>query len=125
MTGRDRNAEFHLVENPGPPFVLNPPLLVALDGGTLGGMPDVDAVWARIRAREGEQFRLVRGARFVYAVEGSSVVPDRTEYPIARSEFAKALELVPLRGPGEIQHLRGPSYVYAIISDPRISAGEW
>lgn len=110
---------------PGPPFVLNPPLLVPVDGGSLCDVLDIEAVWARIKAREGEEFRLVRGARFVYVVARGSVVPDRTAYPIARSEFAKALELVPLRGPGEVRDLvRGPSYVYAILADPRISAGE-
>jgi hypothetical protein len=75
---------------------------------------------------ETEEFRLVGGDLFTYAVASGSVVPNRSDYPIARSEFAKALELVPLRGPGEIRDLvRGPSYVYAILADPRISAGEW
>lgn len=87
---------------------------------------DLDAVWRRIVATQGEEFRLKGGDPFVYSIEGLSVVPDRTGYPISKSEFGKALELVPLGGPGQVRDLvRGPSYVYAILSDPRISAGEW
>lgn len=87
--------------------------------------PNVDEVWARIEAHVGEEFHLVRGARFTYQVVGGHVVPDRTIQQIPKSQFARALELLPLRGPGEIQHLRGPSFVYAILTDPRISWGQW
>ncbi|MEX0754971.1 MAG: hypothetical protein WD556_07630 [Actinomycetota bacterium] len=84
-----------------------------------------DTVWIRIEAHAGEPFRQVRGARFTYSVVNGHVVPDRTNQQIPKSAFEKALDLVPLDGPGEIQHLRGPSYVYAILADPRISAGDW
>lgn len=53
------------------------------------------------------------------------MVPDRTVQQIPKSQFAKALERVPLTGPGQIQQLRGPSFVHAILADPRIAAGEW
>lgn len=87
--------------------------------------PDIDAVWDRIEARAGEAFTQVRGARFTYRVAGGHVVPDRTVQQIPRSQFARALKLVPLSGPGEVQNLRVPSYIYAILMDPRIRAGEW
>jgi hypothetical protein len=43
---------------------------------------------------------------------------------IPRSQFAKALDLMPLSGPGQIQHLRGPSFIFAILTDPRIAQSE-
>lgn len=97
----------------------------ASDKDSLLTMPSIDAVWVRIEAHAGETFHLVRGGAFTYRVSGGHVVPDRTPQQIPRSQFAKALELVPLGGPGEIQHLRGPSFVFAILADPRVSAGEW
>jgi hypothetical protein len=80
----------------------------------------IDVVWSRILAHAGEEFRLVRGARFTYHVRGNSVVPNRTDYPIHRSQFEIALGRMPLGGPSEIQDLRGPSYVFAILTDGRI-----
>jgi hypothetical protein len=85
----------------------------------------IEDIWMRIEAHAGERFHLIRGAVFSYAVLGGSVVPDRTRQQIPKSQFEKALALVPLRGPGEIQGLRGPSFVYAILMDPRISMGAW
>ena len=83
------------------------------------------SVWNRIEAHAGEAFKQVRGATFTYQVVGGHVVPDRTVQQIPKSHFAKALDLVPLSGPGEIQHLRGPSYIYAILMDKRIRQGDW
>lgn len=88
-------------------------------------MPDMDEVWRRIEAHAGQTFHLIKGAEFTYRVVSGHVVPNRTPQQIARSQFAKALDLVPLRGPGEIHQLRGPSFVYAILMDQRISADEW
>lgn len=86
---------------------------------------DVNPVWQRITSHAGEVFQQKRGAQFTYRVIGGHVVPDRTPQQIPKSHFAEALELVPLSGPGQIQNLRGPSYIYAILMDRRISGGEW
>ena len=49
-------------------------------------------------------------------------VPDRTSYPLHVSQFRLAYDKMPLRGPGEINRLvRGPAYVFAILTDSRIS----
>jgi hypothetical protein len=61
------------------------------------------SVWSRIEAHAGELFEQARGATFTYRVVGGHVVPDRTDQQIPKSHFAKALDLVPLSGPGEIQ----------------------
>jgi hypothetical protein len=86
---------------------------------------DKTGVWQRIEAHSGEAFQQIRGASFTYEVVGSHVVPDRTVQRIPKSHFAKALDLLPISGPGEIQQLRGPSYIYAILMDGRIRQGEW
>jgi hypothetical protein len=88
-------------------------------------MKNFDAVWSRIEANAGETFHQLRGAEFRYAIQGNSVVPDRTNRSIARSQFEKALEIVPLDDTTSIQHLQGPSYIYAILMDKRIRQSEW
>ncbi len=63
------------------------------------------------------------GLAFTYRVVGNAVIPSRTRYQIARSDFEKAYELVPLGGPGEINRLvRGPAYVWGILHDTRVQA---
>jgi hypothetical protein len=83
-------------------------------------MADFEHVWNRILACEGQQFHTKTGLPFTYRVDGAVVVPDRTNYPLHLSQFAKAFELMPLHGPGEINQLvRGPAYIYAILTDLR------
>jgi len=90
-----------------------------------GRLRSIDAVFGRIAAHAGEAFHQIRGAEFRYVVQAEHVIPDRTNQRIAKSEFAKALELVPLPDTVAIQSLRGPSYIYSILMDDRIRAGEW
>ena len=80
----------------------------------------IEEVWAQIEDLQGQEFRQKRGGRFSYKVVGGHVVPDRTNHQIPRSQFAKAFERWPVAGPGELQDLRGPSYLFAILSDHRI-----
>lgn len=84
-------------------------------------MTGFGSIWDRIVAHQGETFYLVRGAPFTYRVVSGCVVPDRTRRQLSRSHFERALARMPLRGPGDIQDLQGPSYIYAILSDPRIA----
>lgn len=79
-----------------------------------------DVVWTRIEANQGQDFRQKRGGKFTYVVESGCVVPDRTNRLLPRSHFEQAFERTPLSGPGQLQDLQGPSYLYAILSDPRI-----
>ncbi|MBM4044351.1 MAG: hypothetical protein FJ279_04490 [Planctomycetes bacterium] len=87
--------------------------------------PTIGIVWGRIVDHQGAVFRQVRGKEFTYRVYGGAVTPSTTNRMLPRSDFARALELVPLRGPGEIQHLQGPSFIYAILMDSRIRSGDW
>lgn len=86
-----------------------------------GCVPDIDTVWRRIEAHAGETFRQVRGGEFTYQVDGNSVRPDRTNRLLAKSHFAQALDLAPLTSTTQLQHLQGPSYLFAILTDPRVA----
>jgi hypothetical protein len=87
----------------------------------------IDIVWPRIATHAGEKFSLKTGRSLTYTVSGGHVHPDRAKHQqIPKSHFQSAPELVPLSGPGEISQLvRGSSYVYAILMDPRIRQGDW
>jgi hypothetical protein len=88
-------------------------------------MPTLDVVWARISAHAGEVFHQKRGRPFTYRIYGGCVLPDRTHRQIPRSNFAAALELVPTDSTVPLQHLQGPSYIWAILHDLRIRQGDW
>src|ERR1035437_4556971 len=72
---------------------------------------------------QAETFYQKTGKPFTYAISGGCVVPSTTNRQLARSQFARAYERVPLRGPGELQDLQGPSYLFAILADARVAAG--
>jgi hypothetical protein len=79
-----------------------------------------DGVWARVVAAAGQEFRQVRGKAFTYSVQGNALVPSTTNRELPRTHFEKAWERFPVRGPGELQDLQGPSYLYAVLTDPRV-----
>jgi hypothetical protein len=83
-------------------------------------MADFDVVWRRIVALQGQTFRQRRGKAFTYVISGGAVVPSTTNRLLSRSQFAHAFERIPLRGPGQLQDLQGPSYLFAILTDPRV-----
>ena len=85
----------------------------------------IDELWRRIVAHSGETFTQIRGGTFTYRMTNSAIIPDRTNQNIPKAHFKKALELVPLQDTTCVQHLRGPSYIYAILMDPRIRKGNW
>ena len=85
----------------------------------------INSVWERIEALAGQEFHMIRGAAFLYEVSGGHVLPDRTNQQIPKSHFEKALAFVPLTDTTAIQDLRGPSFIYAILMDPRIRQADW
>lgn len=88
-------------------------------------MPPIDTVWARIGAHAGETFHQKRGRPFTYRIYGGCVLPDRTHRQIPRSHIAAALEPVPTASTVPLQHLQGPSYIWAILHDLRIRQADW
>lgn len=85
----------------------------------------IGTVWSRIESNAGEEFRQIRGGAFRYEVFGGYLRPDTTNYNLPRSDVEKALELMPVQNTVPLQHLRGPSYLYAILMDPRIRKRDW
>jgi hypothetical protein len=92
----------------------------------MSGKPSFDEVWVRILKRAGETFLTKTGIRFTYGVEGDRLLLNRTSYSLSKRDFMKAYPLVPVKGPSEIASMvRGPSYVWAILHDARISQSAW
>ena len=84
-------------------------------------MVTIEEVWARIVKHEGEEFHTKKGLPFTYEIRGEVFFPSRTDDQISKSDFEKTLECVPFAGPSVVNRLvRGPSYVWAVLHDPRI-----
>jgi hypothetical protein len=88
-------------------------------------MPKIDDVWERIVAHGGETFHQIRGGEFTYAVKGQHLRLSRTNQNVPRSHVEEALALVPLDNTVAVQHLRAPSYIFAILMDERIRGRDW
>jgi hypothetical protein len=88
-------------------------------------MASFTEVWNRIERHAGETFHQMRGGEFTYVIRSGSLVPDRTNRQIPRSNFEKAFESVPLRDTTPLQSLQGPSYIFAVLMDARIRNSDW
>jgi hypothetical protein len=82
---------------------------------------EFDAVWHRIVAYAGETFQQKRGNPFTYEVVDNAVIPDRTNRVLPRSQFEQAWGRMPAAGPGDLQDLQGPSYLWAVLTYERIA----
>ncbi len=82
-----------------------------------------DTVWQNIQRRAGETFHQVRGKAFQYEAHRGYLKPSTTNQNISRSDFERAFAHRPLRNVRHVNNLgvRGPSYVFAILTDPRIA----
>lgn len=80
-----------------------------------------ETIWENIVHCSGQKFFTKSGLPFTYQILNNSVVTSRTNYPLSKSQFEKAAKIPHLIGPGQINHLvRGPAYIYAILTDSRI-----
>lgn len=84
---------------------------------------DICELYTRLRQYEGDKFYTITGLPFTYTIDnGGTIRVSRTKQAINRSNFIKALKLMPLSGPGEINDIViGSAYVYAMITDKRIN----
>lgn len=84
---------------------------------------DIETIWKKIESHAGEIFRQIRGGEFTNVMIGNAAVPDRTNIQISKAHFMEAVEHYPLSNTVQLQNLRGPSYIFAIIMDKRICQG--
>jgi len=88
--------------------------------------PAFSEIWTRIEKLAGEEFTTISGLPFTYETSGDALFPSRTEYRLSKEDFKTAYSRVPIPGPGIINNeVRGPSYIWAILHDQRISRGDW
>lgn len=83
-------------------------------------MTEFAATWAKVQLHSGETFSTVSGKEFRYEARESGVEMLTTNRLLPRSDFEKAFARMPVGGPGALQDLQGPSYIYAILTDPRL-----
>jgi hypothetical protein len=88
--------------------------------------PSFNEIWDRIVKYSGETFITITGLEFTYEIKNNGFYPSRTKYRISKENFRKVYQMIPVDGPGMIsKEVRGPSYVWAVLYDPRISLREW
>lgn len=83
------------------------------------------SVWDLIVSLEGQSFEQIRGQRFTFRCQGDLLHLSTTNQAISRAQMAEAFRLVPLPSTTVVQHLRAPSYIYAILMDPRVRRNDW
>lgn len=83
-------------------------------------MTEFATIWARVRQHSGETFMTVTGREFRYEARSGGVEMLTTNRVLPRSSFEEAYARMPVDGPGALQDLQGPSYIYAVLVDPRI-----
>ncbi len=88
--------------------------------------PSFAEIWKRIVACENEEFRTISNLPFTYEINGNTLFTNRPDYNLSKTDFAKEYDLVPINNSSVIIKLvRGPSYIWAILHDERISRKEW
>lgn len=83
---------------------------------------NIDMIWNNVLANEGEVFHQIKGKAFTYTANSSktSISLSTTNQSITKNLLGKAVMLLPFSDTIPLQHLRAPSYLYAILTDKRI-----
>ena len=79
-----------------------------------------EQIWSRIIEHEGQTFTQIRGKEFTYAIIGQSLKLSTTNQLISKETIKQAINLLPVQNTVPLQHLRAPSYLFAILTDKRI-----
>lgn len=89
-------------------------------------MVDIEIIWSRLKEHEGEEFLTKLGKIFIYSLEGDIFQPLGINRKARKSDFIKALNLVPFDGPGVINKIaQCPAYIYSVLHDQRIRQSDW
>ena len=92
-------------------------------------MSSIEHIWERIQRHARSQFHTVTGLPFTYEVPKQYLRVTRDGRKINRSlsrtNFARALEMMPADSPGTLRGRQGASYTWAIPMDPRIRQTDW
>lgn len=79
-----------------------------------------EVIWDRIIKNEGEIFKQIKGKEFTYQIVGNGLKLSTTNQIVSKAVVEKAIALLPIENTVPLQHLRAPSYLYAILTDKRI-----
>lgn len=77
-------------------------------------------IWEKVKLHEGETFYTKTGLEFSSTIKGETVHHTRSKATLLRSDFEKAVQLNPQKPSDLHNDVADPSYVYAVISDPRL-----
>ncbi len=84
-------------------------------------MDPFEKVWKKIKKHAGETFKTKRGYVFKYQIIAGDFYSGRTNYKTSKSDFRKAYALMPISKPSVLINIvRGPSYVWVVLTDKRI-----
>ena len=83
---------------------------------------EISSIWQNILKFAGQDFVTKNGITFTYQfINDYTILTSNAPMPLSKQNFAKALNMMPVGGPaGFGQKIQGPSYVFALLTDPRI-----
>lgn len=88
-----------------------------------------EAVWQRIKKRQGEQFQTATRLPFTFEVEGNGIwffrEGNRINRKLTRTQVDVAISRCPLSSTTEIKDLIDYPYLFALLMDKRIRAEAW
>lgn len=102
------------------PAVRQPPGNLLGKRGNYAAMT-AHSVWHRVAAHAGETFYTVTGIPFSYHMNGDRICLHNTNWSIPRRDVEDAVTVVsPSISIFKQRGYQGPSYLFGIITDPRI-----